>query len=111
MPYDFGDVVLVKFPFTNQAASKQRPAAVISNRSYNQARPDVVPMAITSQLRASTGLGEVWIADWQAANLLKPSAIKPVFATIEQALIVRQPGTLQPPDIVALQTAIGAVLG
>jgi mRNA interferase MazF len=31
MPYKFGDVVLVRFPFTNQAAFKQRPAVVISN--------------------------------------------------------------------------------
>jgi mRNA interferase MazF len=33
MPYDFGDVVLVPFPFTSQAASKQRPAVIVSSRS------------------------------------------------------------------------------
>ena len=57
MPYEFGDVVLV--PFTSQAASKQRPAVVVSNRDYNVARPDVVVMAVTSQLRPSPALGEV----------------------------------------------------
>ena len=81
MPYEFGDVVLVRFPFTNQAAFKQRPAVVISNRAYNVGRPDAVIMAITSQMHSPLSLGDVPIADWQAANLLKPSAIKPVFAT------------------------------
>lgn len=111
MPYDFGDVVLVRFPFTNQTASKQRPAVVISNRADNAVRPDAVIMAITSQLHSSFGFGEVLIREWQAAHLLKPSAIKPVFATIEQNLILRAPGALQPMDQSALRQAIAAVLG
>ena len=51
MPFEFGDVVLVPFPFTNQAASKKRPAVVVSSHAYNTARLDVVVMAITSQVR------------------------------------------------------------
>jgi mRNA interferase MazF len=30
MPYDFGNVVLVPFPFTSQTASKKRPAVIVS---------------------------------------------------------------------------------
>jgi len=74
-PYQFGDVVLVPFPFTNQAASKKRPAVVVSNGRYNHAKPDVVVMAITSQFRPNPTLGEVWLTAWQAAGLLKPSAL------------------------------------
>jgi mRNA-degrading endonuclease toxin of MazEF toxin-antitoxin module len=66
MPYEFGDVILIRFPFTSQTAAKQRPAVVVSRRSYNIARPDVVAMAITSNLEA----GEIPVADWQAAGLL-----------------------------------------
>jgi len=108
--YAFGDVVLVRFPFTDQTAFKQRPAVVISGKEYNSVRPDLAMMAITSQLRPSPGLGEVWIAQWQAANLLKPSSIKPVFATIEQTLILKRLGELQPADILKLRAVIGAIL-
>jgi len=111
MPYNFGDVVLVPFPFTNQTAVKQRPAAVVSNTAYNAAKPDVIIMAITSQLHPLQSLGEIWIAEWKLANLLKPSAIKPVFATLVQSLIIRRLGALQSQDQSALRAAIAAVLG
>jgi mRNA interferase MazF len=84
MPFDFGDIVLVPFPFTSHTASKKRPAVVVSNRAYSIARPDVIVMAVTSQLHPLPGAGEISIAQWRTAGLLKPSTIKPVFATLEQ---------------------------
>jgi mRNA interferase MazF len=81
MPFNFGDVVLVLFPFTSQRASKKRPAVVVSKRTYDAARPDGIVMAITSQVRPNPGLGDVWVNHWQAAGLLKPSVVKPVFAS------------------------------
>jgi mRNA interferase MazF len=68
-------------------------------------------MAITSQLRPVGTPGDMWIADWRAANLLKPSAIKPVFATIEQALVIRKLGLLSAGDQSLLRAAIASVLG
>ena len=109
--YAFGDVVLVPFPFTSQAASKQRPAAVVSSRAYALERPDIVLMAVTSQLRPTPQLGEVWLRQWQGAGLLKPSAIKPVLATLEQGLVIRQLGVLDAEDQHALRTAIGQIIG
>ena len=82
MPYEFGTIVLVPFPFTDQGASKRRPAVVVSNRAYHTAKLDVVVMAVTSQLRPMPTLGEVWVSQWREAGLLKPSAVKPVFAMI-----------------------------
>lgn len=110
MPYEFGDVVLVRFPFTNQTTFKQRPAVVVSSRAYNLAKPDVVILAITSQVHSLASLGEVRISQWQAANLLKPSAIKPVFATLEQNLVLKKLGVLDPADQTVLRQAIAAVL-
>ncbi len=72
MPFEFGDVVLVPFPFTSQAASKQRPAVIVSNLAYNR--------------------------------------VKPVFATLQQTLIIRKLGTLATADQAALKNAIAQVL-
>jgi hypothetical protein len=48
--YSFGDVVLVPFPFTDQTASKKRPAVVVSADAYHQRRPDVIVMAVEKEL-------------------------------------------------------------
>jgi mRNA interferase MazF len=115
MPFDgvpaFGDVVLVPFPFTDQSTTKQRPAVVVSSRAYAQARPDVVLMAITSQVRSPLAFAETLLADWQAANLLKTSAVKPLLATLEQALIIRQLGSLSSRDQATLRQALALILG
>jgi len=52
--YSFGDVILVPFPFTDQSQAKQRPAVVVSSARYNTERPDLILMAITSQVRSPT---------------------------------------------------------
>jgi len=111
MPFEFGDVVLVPFPFTDQTAAKQRPAVIVSKRAYNLARPDLVMMAVTSQLRPTPALGEVWLRHWQAAGLLKPSAVKPVLATLEQGLVIRKLGALATEGRAALRSAIEQIIG
>ena len=76
--YEFGDIVLAPFPFTDQTSSKKRPAVVVSSAAYHRERPDLIIMAVTNQIRISATVGEVMVTEWQAAGLLKPSAIKPV---------------------------------
>ncbi len=111
MSFDFGDLVLVPFPFTSQAASKRRPAVVVSSAAYAIARPDVVLMAVTSQVRPSPALGEAWLSDWAASGLLKPSVVKPVLATLEQRLVIRTLGQLMAADLQRLRTALASILG
>ncbi len=110
-PLAFGDTILVPFPFTNQESSKRRPAVVLSKESYAEDRPDVVLMAITSQLHTSQAYGEHWIEAWEEAGLIKPSAIKPVIATIEQSLILRRLGKLGSKDKAALWEMLQRLLG
>jgi len=111
MPFEFGDVVLVPFPFTSQRVSKKRPAVVVSNRTYSTTRPDVIVMAVTSQLRPDPRSGDVWIGHWQSAGLLKPSVVKPVFATLEQRLVLRRLGALDDDDQAVLRKAISEIIG
>ncbi len=49
--FEFGDVVLVPFPFTDQSTAKKRPAVVVSSAAYNAERRDLIVMAVTSQVR------------------------------------------------------------
>lgn len=109
--YNFGDVILVPFPFTDQRQSKQRPAVIVSGARYHSARPDLIVMAITSQVRSPPAFGEATIRDWQAAGLLKPSVIKPVLATLEQRLVRKTLGRLSETDRAALKATMQIVLG
>lgn len=109
--YNFGDVVLVPFPFTDQTDAKKRPAVVVSSAAYNSARRDLVLMAVTSQVRAAAGIGEVTVAEWKKAGLLKPSVIKPVLTTVERGLILRLLGQLETHDQSALRDALRLILG
>lgn len=109
--YGFGEIVLVAFPFTDQSGAKKRPAVIVSGNAYNQARRDVVIMAVSSQINPSGAFGEVIVHDWQAASLLKPSAIKPVFVTIEQTLILKRLGQLSERDQPVLRDAIAGIIG
>jgi len=95
--YEFGDIVLVPFPFTDLSRTKKRPAVVISSGSCNAARPDLVIMAVTSQIRPGMSAYEVPVRDWKAAGLLKPSLVKPVMTTIEKALVLKRLGPLSGP--------------
>lgn len=109
--YAFGEVILVPFPFTNQAGGKKRPAVVISSAAYHTYRPDLLIMAITSQPHSALDFASFAILDWQAAGLLKPSFAKPVLTTIEQTLVIRSMGNLSPPDLQSLHQMLTKILG
>jgi mRNA interferase MazF len=111
MPYRFGDVIVVPFPFTDQTATKKRPAVVVSSEAYHRNRPDLILMAITSQVRPAPTMGETAVVHWQVAGLLKPSVIKPLLTTIETSLVLRHLGTLHADDQHGLRQVLAAMLG
>jgi len=109
--YKFGDVVLVPFPFTNQITTKKRPAVIVSSNDYQRERFDLVLIAITSQSNPVTSFGEITVTKWKAANLIKPSIIKPVLTTISKELVIKKLGQLEEVDRQALQNLLQCILG
>lgn len=108
--YEFGDVLLVPFPFTDQTTSKNRPTVVISSSAYNAARPDLILMAVSSQVKVPLLFGELEIKDWQTAGLLKISVVKSVITTIQKSLVIRQLGKLQTSDRESLEHLLRLIL-
>lgn len=106
--YDQGDVLLVPFPFTDQSGLKQRPAIVLSCRSYNQARDDVILAPVTSQV--SSVPDEVTLTDWSGAGLIKPSVVKPLLSSFEGRLVRRKLGALSAPDLAQVRALFARIL-
>jgi len=109
--YEFGDLVLVPFPFTDQTTTKKRPAVVVSSTAYHRDRPDLILMAVTSQVRPAEAVGEIAVQHWKEAGLLKPSVLKPLLATVEKGLVTRKLGRLDDHDRDALRRALKTILG
>lgn len=104
---DPGDVVLVRFPFTNLRPSKKRPAVVVSRPGLIAHNRDVIVMALTS---VGEGEGARALQDWKDAGLVKPTFVKPLLATIEAGIVEKRLGGLSPRDrrevAISLQSVI-----
>ncbi len=96
--YEAGDVVLVRFPFTDLSSQKRRPAVVIFSGAEESRYRDLIVMALTSRLAAKSQPGEYRLHDWPSAGLLLPTMTKPLLATLSASMIVRRLGTLAPVD-------------
>ena len=55
--------------------------------------------------------GDVLLADWQPAGLIKPSALRGVLATIDKKDIVRPMGHLTDNDFSKVEAAVADILG
>ena len=108
---EFGDILLVPFPFTDQTSVKQRPAVVVSTPAYHSDRPDLIILAVTSQVRPRAKVGEAAVVEWKEAGLIKPSVLKPLIATIERGLVKRKLGRLAEEDRDALRRVLGEIIG
>jgi mRNA interferase MazF len=80
--HKFGEIVLVKFPFTNNLAFKKRPALIIEDTNDG----DVIVCWITSRLYNTTYDFE--LKNWSKCGLKLPSVIRVhKIATVEKNMV------------------------
>ena len=78
----FGDIVLLKFPFTDGKTFKRRPALIIND--FNDG--DIIVCRITSQIYKTEN--DVLIANWEESGLKLPSVVRVhKLATLEKEMV------------------------
>ena len=99
--YKPGDIVLVKFPFTNLETTKQRPALVIHQTIHSPKKIDLICIAmITSQLEGYRLEGDIRLEKWEEAGLLHSSIIRlSKVTTLDSDLVNRKLGALLKHDL------------
>ena len=105
-----GDVVLVRFVFSDETGAKHRPAVIVSSDEYNRGRQEAIMAAITSNVQRLL-LGDHRIDGWQEAGLLFPSVATGVLRTIKQTMIQRRLGVMPPADMQAIRDKLARALG
>jgi mRNA interferase MazF len=99
-----GDIILVKFPFSDLETGKKRPAVILSNSSLTNKVGLVTIAMVTSKLEGLKLSGDYKVQDWQKAGLLHPSLIRLAkIATVETDLVLKSIGCLNKIDIKGLQ--------
>lgn len=106
----FGDVLVVRFPFTDLSIAKPRPAVAISTEAFSTAHDQTILAMVT------TGAGSTWptdvlIEDLPAAGLKHQSLVRWKLFTLTNDQLTVRIGHLAPPDRNRLVTVAGSVLG
>lgn len=79
---DFGDIVLLRFPFTDGKAFKKRPALIINDHNDG----DIIVCRITSQIYKTEN--DIFIDHWEESGLRLPSVIRVhKLATLEKIMV------------------------
>ncbi len=105
MNYKVGEVVLLRFPFTDASGSKQRPALVLLDANDG----DILVARITTKNYATTH--DVAMVDWSAAGLLAASTVRlHKLATLETSLVKRSLGHLTATDFVVIEAQLARLL-
>ena len=78
----FGDIVLLKFPFTDGSSFKRRPAVIIQDSRDG----DIIVCRITSQIYHTNY--DILIKEWRESGLKLPSVIRiHKIATLDKSLV------------------------
>jgi mRNA interferase MazF len=105
--YSKGDIVPVRYPFSDLSDTKVRPAVVVSAPHISL---DVFIVPLTSKGQSLLP-GEFILSDWKGAGLNVASAIKRGLFTIHQNLIIKVIGGISPNDDKELELSWRSWLG
>ncbi len=105
--YSKSEVILVRYPFSNLSSSKVRPAVVVNDSHVSQ---DVIIVPLTSKVSPLLA-DEFVLADWKAAGLNVPSAVKRGLYTVHQSLVMKSIGKLSDTDASSLKSSLRDWLG
>lgn len=79
---NFGDIVLLKFPFTDSNSFKKRPALIIND--FNDG--DIIVCRITSRIYKTKY--DIYIDNWKNSGLKLPSIVRVhKLATLEKEMV------------------------
>jgi mRNA interferase MazF len=90
---DFGDVVVVPFPFVDVAAEKRRPSVIISRKSFNDSHRHSICAMITTAAH-SKWPSDITIEELEPAGLDRPCIVRWKLFTLPNDLILRRVGKL-----------------
>ena len=104
-----GDVVLVKFVFSDEKGAKQRPGLIVSTDGYHQSRREMILAAITSNVGRLL-VGDHKIKGWREAGLLYPSIVTGIIRTIKHDMIASKMGELPESELRAVEDKLREIL-
>jgi mRNA interferase MazF len=90
---DFGDVVVVPFPFVDLSAEKRRPSLILSFASFNTSHGHSICAMITTAAR-SKWPSDIQIKDLEPAGLARPCVIRWKLFTLPNENLLRRAGRL-----------------
>ena len=109
MTFEPGSVLRIPFPFVDSPQSKNRPALVLSAKSFNAEHNHLVMTMITSA-KHSRWETDIVILDLEKTGLSKPSVIRFKIFTLDIRLVKDSIGKLHSRDWKKVQMTLDKIL-
>ena len=99
--YSFGDILLLKFPYSEGEGESKRPVVVLAQIDIS----DIVVSKVTCT--GQRGKYDIAINDWEKVGLLFPSVIRvDKLATLSKFRVIKKIGTLSTSCVSIIKTKI-----
>ncbi len=106
---DAWEIVVVPFPFTDRAGTKERPALVLSRESFNRGASHTLLAMITTRAH-SPWPGDTLISDRSTTGLPVPCTVRLKLFTLDNRLVLRKLGRLSRHDEAAIKSQLTDML-